>query len=224
MDFPDDFGSHRIYVDAGHGAAGNSGNESAFCVEEQAFTLAVAQDLATRLAASGHFEVRTSRQPAAVVDYKARIAEAAAWPAEVFVSLHSDTRGTATGSTNVGGRTCWHNAGHEGFSVLWSDEGALAGARETLATAIATRMVAAGFSAYLGADYVGLYEMGPPGVFVDRHVDAKRIMVLRRPVMPSVIIETHHAWDVAETTRWDLPETRAAFAEAVGAALIDVLR
>src|SRR5262249_33023453 len=58
--FPPDFGSRRIFVDAGHGAPDNPGNSSTYCVDEQDFTLRAARDLAGRLAATGHFEVRLS--------------------------------------------------------------------------------------------------------------------------------------------------------------------
>lgn len=224
MDFPSDFGTRRVYIDAGHGAAGNPGNESAFCVDEQDFTLSLARDLAGRLAATGHFEVRTSRLPGQVVAYRARVAEAATWSAEAFISLHSDARAEAAAWTRVAGRPCYANEGHGGFSVLWSDEGALAESRRHLASSLATHLAAEGFPAYLGADYTGLYEMSAPGVFVDRHVDAKRILVLRRPVMASVIIETHNARDIEETRRWERLDTRVAFAEAVGGALVEALR
>lgn len=61
-----------------------------------------------------------------------------------------------------------------------------------------------------------------PGVFVERHKPNKRIMMLRRPGVPSVIIETHHAWDTREAARWEEPRTRQVFATAVHAALVDV--
>ena len=120
---------------------------------------------------------------------------------------------------------CWQNTGATGVAVLWSDEGepALVARRHALAQAIATRTAEAGFPPYPGLDYGGLYDPDAvPGVFVDRHEDRKRIMLLRRPKVPSVIVETHEAWDVAEATRWDQPDTWAAFAAALGAALADV--
>ena len=40
--------------------------------------------------------------------------------------------------------------------------------------------------------------------------------MLRRPAMPSVIIETHHAWHPDEWARWQEENTRLAFAFAVG--------
>ena len=105
------------------------------------------------------------------------------------------------------------------MSVLWSDEGeaALVARRHALARAIATRAAQAGFPPYAGLDYVGLYDPDAvPGVFVDRHEDRKRIMLLRRPTVPSVIVETHEAWDVAEATRWEQPDTLAAFTSVLG--------
>ena len=88
--------------------------------------------------------------------------------------------------------------------------------------ALGSAMAQAGFPPYPGADYGSLYEAHPeqPGVFVDRHEPRKRIRMLRRPTMPSVIIETHHAWDRREEARWQEPATLEVFALAVTAALI----
>ena len=38
LDSPPNFGQRRVYLDAGHGAEGNSGNRSAYCEDEQDFT------------------------------------------------------------------------------------------------------------------------------------------------------------------------------------------
>jgi N-acetylmuramoyl-L-alanine amidase len=86
-------------------------------------------------------------------------------------------------------------------------------------------MEEAGFMPYRGAAYSGLYEpdAAQPGVFVDRHPPDQRIFVLRRPSMPSVLIETHHALDAREAARWTEPATLDAFAAAATAALADTL-
>ena len=47
--------------------------------------------------------------------------------------------------------------------------------------------------------------------------------MLRRPKMPSVIIETHHAWHYGETEQWGRADTVARFGEAVNAAVDDLL-
>ena len=41
--------------------------------------------------------------------------------------------------------------------------------------------------------------------------------------MPSVIIETHHAWDFQEPARWKEPRTLEAFSAAVVQGLVDAL-
>ncbi len=212
----------NVYIDAGHGAQGNPGNESAFCIDEQDFTLSLAEDLAARLPALGPFAVKLSRQGEERKDYADRITEAKDWGADAFVSLHSDVRGPGYAWKQVRGRDCYRNEGHGGFAILWSDEtpdAALVASRKDLAQRLAVEMINHGFSAYDGADYPGLYDTTSPGVFVDRHDPEKRIRVLRRPAMPSVIIETHQAWDVGEAVAWNLPETRAVFAAAVARAL-----
>jgi len=120
------------------------------------------------------------------------------------------------------------NLGTPGFSVLWSDEGEaeLVSKRQSLARATARHMREAGFFAYGGVEYGDLYAVDAEvsGVFVDRHVPDKRIFVLRRPTMPSILIETHHALDPREARRWDDPTTLEVFASAVASALVDVLR
>ncbi|MDI1483314.1 N-acetylmuramoyl-L-alanine amidase [Polyangium sp. y55x31] len=226
--FPAGFGVRRVFVDPGHGAAGNPGNLSCFCREEQDFTLAAGRALAAALRATGAFDVRLAREGPGPVEYRARVEDAEAWGADVFLSLHSDVRGQTGERWNPEpGRECVVNLAAPGFSVLWSDEGEpkLAEARHALARAVARRMREAGFWAYGGIEYGDLYAVDPAqaGVFVDRHAPERRIFVLRRPKVPSVLVETHHALDPREARLWDEPATLASFASAVGAALVDVL-
>lgn len=221
---PEGFGVRRVYLDAGHGAADNSGNRSVLCRDEQDVTLEIARAVAPRLEATGAFEVRVSRGPGALVPYPARVAEAEAWRAEAFVSLHSDTRDLGQEVARDAGGPCYRNDGQPGFSVLWSDEHPTrTPARRRLAEAVGARMAEAGFGAYRGDVYPGLYEEGRPGVFVDRHAPGQRILVLRRPTVPSVIVETHHAWHPEEAARWAEPATWDAFAGALAAALVDAV-
>jgi len=226
--FPAGFGVRRVFLDPGHGAAGNTGNVSCYCRDEQDFTLDVALDLAERLRAMGHFEVGLARERAQTVEYRARAEAAAAFQAEIFLSLHSDIRGQTGERWRLeDGRQCTVSLAAPGFSVLFSDEGepSLARARRALACAVGRRMREAGFPAYGGGEYGGLYEEDPEehGVFVDRHAMEQRIFVLRRPTMPSALVETHHALDPREARRWEEASTREIFASSVAAALIDVL-
>ena len=96
--------------------------------------------------------------------------------------------------------------------------------RVTLGRAVAHHMSEAGFLAYGGLAYLGMYvpDEQEPGVFVDRHAEGQRIFVLRRAAMPSILVETHNALDPREAERWTDPETLDAFAAAVAAALGDV--
>jgi N-acetylmuramoyl-L-alanine amidase len=225
--FPKGFGRKRIYLDAGHGAPGNEGNSSVTCEPEASFTLRVAQELARRLEATGHFQVKLSRKPGERPTYPARLEEAERWRAELFVSLHSDARGTAMQWMVEPGQWCLRNDTAPGYSVLYADdtEEPLLSRRLTLARALARRMGEAGFFPYGGEDYVGLYEGDPeqPGNFVSRHLPGQRIFVLRKPPMPSVIIETHHALDFEEAERWKEERTLEAFAAAVAQGLVDAL-
>ncbi len=224
---PKGFRKKRIYLDAGHGYRDNTGNSSVTCENEADFTLRVAQELARRLEATGHFRVRLSRKAGQEVAYRTRISEAESWSADAFVSLHSDARGEATWWEPALGQRCLRQDATPGFAVLWADDTAepLKTRRVTLARALSQHIAEAGFLPYSGVDYVNLYAGDPehPGVFVDRHEPGYRIMMLRRPRIPSVIIETHHALDFEEAARWKEPRTLEAFSAAVAQGLVDAL-
>jgi N-acetylmuramoyl-L-alanine amidase len=78
-------------------------------------------------------------------------------------------------------------------------------------------MARSGFVPYRGDSYGTLYieDEVVPGVFVDRHEPHQRIKMLRRPVMPSVLVETHHAWVADEAELWTHPVVVVAFADAL---------
>lgn len=225
-EFPADFGVRRVLVDPGHGAPGNSGNLSAYCVDEQDFTLELAEDLERRLERTGHFEVISSRARGGLVPYARRVQLAEEWKADVLVSLHSDVRGRSQRWQPSPGRECPRSRDAPGFSLLWSDFGdaQLVGNRLALARSLASELSRTGFLAYAGDEYTGAYAADEHvGVFVDRHAEHERIFVLWRPEIPSVIVETHNALDDREATRWQSEETRAAFADAVARALVSYL-
>ena len=163
----------RVYLDAGHGAKGNSGCVSAFCEDEQDHTLRIAEALAAQLRATGRFDVRVSRKGSSQPSYRSRVAAADAWPADVFLSLHQDARGFAHSWEPMPGRVCYRQDETPGFAVLWSEDAPseLRQKRLQLARAIAQRMEQTGLLPYDGLDYSGLYEGDPEqrGVFVDRH-------------------------------------------------------
>ena len=93
VEFPPDFGVRRVFLDAGHGAARNSGNTSAYCEKEKDVMAALSGPLAAALEATGHFEVLQARQPDELVPYRSRMSAAKSFGAEAFISLHSDSRG-----------------------------------------------------------------------------------------------------------------------------------
>jgi N-acetylmuramoyl-L-alanine amidase len=227
LTLPQGFRKRRIYLDAGHGFRGNTGNASVTCEDEADFTLRVTEELARRLEATGRFKVRISRKAGQSVSYPSRVAEAERWGADAFVSLHSDARGEATWWQPAPGQWCLRQDTTPGYSVLWADDTAepLRTRRVLLARALSRRMGEAGFLPYNGVDYVGLYDgdTEQPGVFVSRHGPGSRIYVLRRPRIPSVIIETHHALDFEEAARWKEERTLEAFSAAVAQGLVDAL-
>lgn len=226
VQIPEGFETRQVYIDAGHGLDGNPGAVGAYCQQEQDFTLPAAQELADRLSRLGAFEVRVSREDNQGPGYAERLREANAW-ADVLVSLHFDARLADEADTwsPEEGQTCRFNEGEHGFSVLYSDEGSepLPQQRRQLAVVLARRLVQAGFPPYLGRDYEGRYERDPdqPGAWVDRHPPNQRILMLRGPKVPSVIIETHQSLDKEEVLRWREERTHDAFAAAVAQGLVD---
>jgi N-acetylmuramoyl-L-alanine amidase len=223
VEVPEGFGKHKVFIDAGHGAGGNPGVASATCEQEMDFTLRAAEDLARRLEATGHFQVRVSRKAGEAVSYPRRLRDAAAFGAQAIISLHADARGTAYAWEAAPGMACFRNDEVPGFSVLYSDRGgpALNAARRSLARAMARRMALAGLGVYDGRNYPGLYldDAEQPGAFIDR----RHLYVLRKPSVPSIIVETHHSLDLEEAARWKEPRTLEAFAAAVAGALVEAL-
>lgn len=219
LHLPEGWVPRRVFVDPGHGVGQNQGNRSARCEPEAEVMMALAEVTAAVLQETGAFEAMLSREAGEQVSYTARMRRAQRWEAEAFVSLHSDARSPYTQDDSG----CNVNNSDPGFSVLYSDEGPMAADRRTLAARLAGRLASAGFLPYTGRDYAGSYE-GGDGVFVDRHPPQQRIMFLRRPSMPSVIIETHHALDARAVARWKEPETARVFAMALAAGLIDWLQ
>jgi N-acetylmuramoyl-L-alanine amidase len=221
--FPKRFGKKRIYLDAGHGTTANEGATTALCDKEQDVVLAIANALKIALESTGRFDVRLSRTTSVGPSYEDRVRTAERFHADALISLHLDARGEADTLSRPKGQIAFRNDAESGFGILRSDRGSssIVARRRDLARALARRMMEVGFPAYDGEDYGGLYTNDPvPGVFIDR----RSLFMLRRPRIPSVIIETHHGLYLNETERWREPATLTAFGEAVSAALVDFLR
>ncbi|MBX2798953.1 MAG: N-acetylmuramoyl-L-alanine amidase [Myxococcales bacterium] len=222
LEVPDDFDRPGVFVVGGHGAPGNQGNLGCKCQREQDFTLDASADLARRLRHLGIFDVTQGRTGTRTPSYPSRLRHLVRSKADVLLELHSDARGGVTwwktGQTEDG-EDCWRTDDSPGVSVLVSDEGSaeLAGNRLDLARAVATALSDAGFGMFeLG--YGDLYDNdSTPGVYVDR----RGLMMLRRPTVPSILIETHNAFDGREVERWQEERTRDAFGRAITEALID---
>ncbi len=212
-----------VVLDPGHGAKDNPGNTSCYCIAEQDFTLALAYDLEAVLDELGGFDVVLSRRGSELVSYADRVALAERLQADAFISLHSDIRGQAKLWRPDGTADCKWSEEAPGFSVLFSDEALprMVAARRSLGSELAKGLLAAEFSPYGGKEYLNLYESdaAAAGLFVDRHEAKKRVFVLRKPTVPSIIIETHNALDPREASRWEDVDVRRAFALAVAEGL-----
>ena len=217
----------RIYLDAGHGAPGNTGNRSVTCEDEADVMLALSDLVAAQLRATGRFQVMLSRKRAETPRYQDRIAAAEAFHADAIVSLHSDARGEAHVWQPRPDAQCLRNDTEPGEGVLFSDEGPphLVAARARLARSIAKYQSAAGFPLYSGEDWLTLYvHDSAPGVYIDRRPKRQRVYFLRKPRIPSVIVETHHALDLEEAARWKEPRTVEAFTAGLAVGLDEALR
>ncbi len=216
----------RVFIDAGHGAAENDGNHGAFCQPEKDHTAAVARTLFEALPKLGRFEVKLSREGSARPTYQARLRAAEGWRADVIISLHSDARGYSWPWQPIEGEPstiCFRNGLEPGFAVLWNDGGPakIVEQRTRLGRAVISAMQLHDFQPYDGRNYQGLYRADVvPGGWVDVRPDGKNVFFLRgSKTIPTVIIETHHALDVAEVTEWNEQKTVTRFANAVAEAL-----
>lgn len=220
--------SLKVFLVAGHGAPGNTGNRGALCQVEQDTVRDLAVELGEHLLGEGRFAVRQAREGDAQPTYAARKAAAEAWGADLQLELHTDARGDALVAVahTADGRPCWRDDADPGFSVIWSDEGPgeLVAKRHSAAVALARRLLEAGFPATAAGYAPDAYDPDPmqPGVFVDRHPAKRRLYMLRRPHVPSILVETHNAVVRDEALAWQATSTRLAFYTAVSAALADV--
>lgn len=212
--FPASFGIRKITLDAGHGTGDNLGSTTVHCVKEADVVLALAGDLADRLEATGHFEVRLSRSSADGPSYSRRLRDA--HDSEALISVHTDARG------NPWEWGCWRDENEPGFAILWADRGdeALVAQRGVLAHSLARHLTATGITPYDGDMYGERYDRDEvPGAYLDRRV----LFMLRRPEVPSLILEVYNGLSVSEGDRWEEDATRQVLADALSAALIDAL-
>ena len=215
----------KVYLDPGHGAPGNSGNRSATCQWEMQATLSIATDLAEALTNTGRFAVKIGRKSGQRTRYQDRVAQADAWGADVFVSLHTDNRDFDESKlwSPKPGQQCRRSDQMPGVLVIYSDEGPLTSQRRELALSMIKGFEAVGFPLYDGADYpANMYiaDKASPSVLLDRR--AKGIYVLRRPTMPSVLIELYHSWNLEEQRRWGEARTRRVFEQVMIRSLLEV--
>jgi N-acetylmuramoyl-L-alanine amidase len=207
-----------VAIDAGHGTRDNRGAISSFGAEECRHTWWFSRILLDRLAPIRTLDLRPSDPGPAYAD---RVALAQDAGADALISIHADARGAVSTWSPRPGETWRIATSSPGFSILWSSEGALGPRRRALARALAARLAEAGFLPYDGADYEGLYETDPEVAGVFR--DLRGLYVLRRPTVPSVIVETHNALDPREVHRFAEPGVAEAFADALGAGVVDAL-
>ncbi len=221
---PEDFGQYRITLDPGHGARNNPGNTGSECQIEEDVTLELAEGLAERLKATGHFDVRLTRSGDQQVSYQRRVRRAQAWGADLFVSVHTDYRGAIETWRPDGSQICHRSEGASGFSVLYSPDGgdALVERRKALARSVARHVASTGIAPFVQG-YGDLYTTDDEVGGTYAHTSLKRIYVLRAPDVPSILIEAHNATDLQEVARWRDPSVREAFEISVAGGIVEWL-
>jgi len=205
----------RVFLDAGHGVGDNRGTQLASGEWEDEATLRIGQVVAARLGRTPGLAWRLSREGTPGPDYPARKADAEAWGADALVSLHVDAR---VFDARPDGRVCPSGDRTRGFLVIYSDwgDGELVARRRRLARQVARALARAGFPAYDPRPCLRGYVLdGTPGVLVERRV----LFILRRPTMPSIIVETHDGEHAAEVADWREDSTLQTFARALTAGL-----
>lgn len=214
---PRGLGRPTIYLSAGHYNGGKRGNIGVHGQVEAHVNRDTVLDLARRLEALDRYTLVVSRRGEQRPSYSARIQDAKNHGADVFIELHTDARGEVAwfADTPSDGPTLMAE-GDAGFAVLYNPGGVLGPERGRLGARMAESLAAAGFPPYPGCHYGGLYDLAStPGLFID----LRGLMMLRRPTMPSIIVETHNAKDFEESLRWREEATLEAFAAAVDDAL-----
>lgn len=204
-----------VFLMAGHANGKHRlGNIGVHGQVEAEVNLWTAKQVAARLEDLGWFEVILGRDEGEYPSYGARIARAEALGADVFIELHTDARGELIPWATSPHGWVYRNEGYHGFSVLFNEGGAVGPERRQLARAIGEQLAASGLPPFFG--YANMYDDDDVrGVFIDR----RGLMMLRRPKVPSVIIETHNAKDFEESLRWREPHVLDAFAWALAEAI-----
>lgn len=206
----------KVMLSAGHGTGTNIGNIGAHGQVEEETTLEVVLDLAERLEALDRFDIVLSRDVGERPSYQRRVDRAEALGVDVLVELHTDSRGDPTVWANNPDRVIYRDDHQPGFSILYRDKDSIREERASFARTVATSMAQAGFPPYGGENYTGLFDLDPtPGAFQDR----RYLFMLRKPSMPSVIVELHNAIDYEESLRWREDRVKEAFAWAMADAL-----
>jgi len=206
-----------VFLVAGHGNGDKQGNTGVHGQIEATVALQTVSALAERLESLDRFDVILGRQGDARPSYPERLEHAERVGADVFIELHTDSRGDTWAWADLPDGEAYRAEGDAGFAVLFNEGSELGPKRRALARATANALSEAGFPAYPGCHYGGLYDPdSTPGVFIDR----RGLMMLRRPTAPSIIIETHNAKDFDESLRWREEATLDAFSSGIADALL----
>ena len=213
-----------VVIDPGHGgidpgAIGRSG------VHEKTVVLAFAATLALRLAASGKYNIRLTRNDDRFLPLRQRVAVGQAARADLFISLHADSvaRATARGAS----------------LYTLSEQGSDGLARELAVQENKTDLIA-GLEFEGDADVAGhlidmqqrsaanrsvefarllLSELGARVPLLRRPRRSAAFRVLKSPKVPSVLIELGFLSNPSDERRLRQPATREEVADAIEAAL-----
>jgi N-acetylmuramoyl-L-alanine amidase len=200
-----------VFVVGGH-ANGRTkkGNTGVHGQIEADVNLWTAEQLVKRLEATGWFRVVMGRTGEQRPSYGARIRHAERVGADVFIELHTDARGHLIPWAYTPNEWVYRADGAFGFSVLYNEGSSIGPERRRLAQHVGAQLSRIGLPPF--PEYGNAYDNDAvPGVCIDR----RGLMMLRRPSIPSIIIETHNAKDFEESLRWRETATLDAFASAL---------
>ncbi len=221
---PPDLERPTVVIDPGHGgvdpgAIGRSG------IHEKKVVLEFAATLALRLAASGKYNIRLTRNDDRFLPLRKRVAIGQAARADLFISLHADS--VARKSARGASLYTLSRKGSDGLARELAS-------RENKADLIA------GLEFEGDADVAGhlidmqqrsaanrsvefaqllLFELGVRGPLLRRPLRSAAFRVLKSPKVPSVLIELGFLSSPSDERRLRQPATREEVADAIETAL-----
>jgi N-acetylmuramoyl-L-alanine amidase len=218
-------GEHSIVVavDAGHGGD-DPGATGASGTHEKVVTLAIARALAARIDREPGMRAVLTRDGDYFVDLRERMRRASAAHADMFVSIHADAvldRGVSGASVYIlsdrgaSSEAARNLAEHENAADLKGGR-SLAGVRpDVQAVVLDVQLQNANIGQSVEAADRVLGALDRVGAVRKREVQQAAFVVLKSPVMPSLLVETAYISNAGEERKLRAPLEQQRLAEAI---------